>query len=166
MNFVGLTYRCIVLVVVLYCAGIASSQINPTVKASDDIAVVVNAANINDNLSIEDLRKILLGERRFWKGNVQVSLVLRQEGAWERDRVLAVLLRMTDADFARHWQAKIFRGEATGPPLAVPSNGMATEYVADTPGAISFIVGKNLRADLKVLRINGKLPGEAGYPLK
>jgi ABC-type phosphate transport system substrate-binding protein len=166
MNFARLKWSGSVLVAVLCCAGLAKSQINPMVKASEDIAVVVNAANVYDNLSIEDLRKILLGERRFWKGNMQVSLVLRQQGARERDHVLAVLLKMTDADFERHWQAKIFRGEATGPPLAVPSNGMASEYVVDTPGAISFVIGKNLRPDLKVLRIDGKLPGEPGYPLK
>ncbi|HKR97837.1 MAG TPA: hypothetical protein VJW55_20835, partial [Candidatus Angelobacter sp.] len=83
-----------------------------------------------------------------------------------RERVLIDLLKMTEADFEKYWQAMIFRGEATSPPLAVPSNGMATEFVADTPGAITFIAGKNLRPDLKVLRIDGKLPGDLGYALK
>jgi ABC-type phosphate transport system substrate-binding protein len=154
------------LIAVLCCAGPARSQVDARVKASEDIAVVVNPANAYTSLSAADLRKILLGERKFWKSNVPVSLVLRQEGAWEREHILATLLRMTDADFEQHWQALIFRGEASAPPLAVPSNGMATEYVADTPGAISFIVGKNLRSDLKVLRIDGKLPGDSDYPLR
>jgi len=83
----------------------------------------VNAKNIYDKLSLADLRKILLGERRFWQGNVQVSLVLREQGTRERDHVLAVLLKMTNADFERHWQAKMFRGESSALPLTVPSNG-------------------------------------------
>jgi ABC-type phosphate transport system substrate-binding protein len=157
---------CLILLSVLCSSRGVSPQVAPTVKASEDIAVVVNAANINDKLSVADLRGILLGERRFWKGNVLVSLVLREQGTWERDHVLQVLLKMTNVEFARHWQAKMFRGEASALPLTVPSNGMANEYVADTPGAISFLIGKNLRSDLKVLRIDGKLPGEPGYPLK
>jgi ABC-type phosphate transport system substrate-binding protein len=156
-----------ILVALLLCCGMqAGSQIAPTVKASNDIAVVVNANNAYDRLSPEDLRKILLGERRFWRGNVQVALILRQQGVRERDQVLEVLLKMSNADFEKLWQAKMFRGEASSLPLAVPSNGMVSEYVADTPGAISFVVGKNLRPDLKVLKIDGKLPGEPGYLIK
>jgi ABC-type phosphate transport system substrate-binding protein len=55
----------------------AGTQIDPTVKASDDIVVIVNANNGYNKLSSEDLRKILLGERMFWIGNVRVALVLR-----------------------------------------------------------------------------------------
>jgi hypothetical protein len=166
MNHARVTCLLSILVAALCCSVTAGSQVDQRVKSSDDIAVVVNETNTYSNLSTGDVRKILLGERRFWKGNIQVSVVLRQEGARERERVLSVLLKMTDTDFERHWQALIFRGEVSAPPLAVPSNGMASEFVADTPGGISFLAGKNLRPDLKVLRIDGKLPGEPDYPLK
>jgi ABC-type phosphate transport system substrate-binding protein len=157
---------CLILLAVLCSSIEAGSQVSPAVKTSEDIAVVVNAKNTSDNLSLEDLRKILLGERRFWQGSVQVSLVLREPGTRERDHVLAVLLKMSNADFERHWQAKIFRGEVSTAPLAVPSNGMASQFVYDTPGGITFVAGKNLRADSKVLKIDGKLPGEKGYSLR
>jgi ABC-type phosphate transport system substrate-binding protein len=166
MNIMRVVCRRIILVVLFLCGMQAGSQIAPTVKASNDIAVVVNANNGFNKLSLEDLRKILLGERTFWIGNVRVALVLRQQGVRERDQVLEVLLKMTNADFEKIWQAKMFRGEASAVPLAVPSNGMVNEYVADVPGAISFVVGKNLRSDLKVLKIDGKLPGEPGYLIK
>ena len=141
-------------------------QTDTRVKASDDIAVVVNVKNNYGELSLEDVRKILLGERAFWKGNVPVLLILRQPGTRERDEVISKLLKMSNADFARYWQAKVFRGEASAEPLAVPSNGMVTGYVADTPGALSFVSGRNIRDDLKVVKIDGRLPGEPGYPLK
>lgn len=167
MNTTRVVCRRFVLVVAFLCWGMRlGSQIAPAIKASNDIAVVVNANNPFNTLTSEDLRKILLGERRFWKGNVQVALILRQEGVPERDRVLQDILKMSNADFERIWQAKMFRGEASALPLAVPSNGMVSEYVADTPGAISFVVGKNLPPDLKVLKIDGKLPGEPGYLIK
>jgi ABC-type phosphate transport system substrate-binding protein len=135
-------------------------------KASDDIAVVVNTKNDVNELSLADLRQILLGERRFWKNRAPLMLVLREPGARERDRVLADSLKMSNAEFGRHWQDKVFRGEASAAPLALPSNGVASQYVVDTPGAITFVIGKSLRSDLKVLKLEGKLPGEPGYPLQ
>jgi hypothetical protein len=43
---------------------------------------------------------------------------------------------------------------------------LVSQYVFDTPGGITFIAGKNLRPDLKVLKIDGRLPGDPQYPLK
>jgi hypothetical protein len=43
---------------------------------------------------------------------------------------------------------------------------MASQVVRDNAGGVTFVAGKNLSPDLKVLKIDGKLPGEAGYPLK
>jgi len=142
------------------------AQLGSSIKTSDDIAVAVNSQNPISEMSLADLRKILLGERRFWKGNVLITLVLRQSGTRERDVLLNQSLKMNDVQFTEHWHDKVFRGEAPSEPLAVPSNGMASEYVADTQGAIAFIAAKNLRSDLKVLKIEGKLPGEQGYPLR
>jgi ABC-type phosphate transport system substrate-binding protein len=135
-------------------------------RSTDDIAVVVNEKNSVTAVTMSDLRKILLGERKFWKGNSPVQLVLRDPGTPEREKVIGLSLKMDDAEFAKYWRTMVFRGEASAEPLAVPSNGMATEYVADTPGAITFVIGRNLRPDLKVLKVDGKYPGEAGYPLR
>lgn len=154
----------IVILLALLSVGLAETL--NSYKSTDDIAVVVNEKNSVTAVSMSDLRKILLGERKFWKGNSPVQLVLRDPGTPERDKVIGVSLKMSDAQFDKYWRTMVFRGEASGEPLAVPSNGMATEYVVDTPGAITFVVGRNLRPDLKVLKVDGKYPGEAGYPLK
>ena len=136
------------------------------VKATGDVAVVVNSKNSTDDLSLSDLRRILSGERKFWSNRTPVTLVLRSEGARERAVVLSAVLRMNDNMFKDYWLGKVFRGEASGEPLSVPSSGLATEYVAGSPGAVTFIAGKDVRSDVKVLKIDGKLPGDAGYPLK
>jgi ABC-type phosphate transport system substrate-binding protein len=144
----------------------SAPQAGAPVKASD-IAVVVNAKNTTDRLTAEELRRILLGDRQFWKGTAQVKLILREHGTRESDVVLKVLLHMTNEDFNKHWSEKIYRGEVTDRPTRVPSSGLALEYVAGAPGAITFITATgSLRSDLKVVRIDGKLPGEQGYLLK
>jgi len=143
-----------------------SAQVPVSLKSSDDIAVVVNARNDVSEISSADLRGILLGERRFWKNRQPLKLILREPGTRERDAVIMSLLKMSNQEYSEHWRDKVFRGEASAAPLAVPSNGMASQYVMDTPGGITFVAGRNLHPDLKVLKIDGKMPGEPGYLLK
>lgn len=159
---------CLLSITAIFLLGLSAALAETlnSFKSTDDIAVVVNEKNAITAVTMSDLRRILLGERKFWKGNAPVQLVLRDPGTRERDKVIGLSLKMSDQEFAKYWRTMVFRGEASAEPLAVPSNGMATEYVADTPGAITFVVGRNLRPDLKVLKVDGKYPGEAGYPLK
>jgi hypothetical protein len=35
-----------------------------------------------------------------------------------------------------------------------------------SPGGLTFVIGKNLSRDLKVVKIDGKLRGDIGYRLK
>ena len=152
--------------ILLLSAWMAVAQTTSSFKETNDIAVVVNAKNETSELSMSDLRKILLGEHKFWRNKTPVVVVLRQPGTRERDEIVTIAAKMADQDFRQHWQAMIFRGEASIEPLTVPSNGMATEYVSSSLGGLTFVVGKNLRPDLKVLKIDRKVPGELGYPFK
>ena len=146
--------------------GLSSRSTAQDVKSSNDIAVVVNSMNTIDNLSLSDLAKILRGDRRFWNNKAAVVIVLRPAGAPDREHVLSEVAHMNDSEFKEHWVGKVFRGEASSEPLTVPSHGLASEYVSSNAGAVSFMPGTDVRADLKVLKINGKLPGQAGYPLR
>ncbi|HWC16483.1 MAG TPA: hypothetical protein VG498_05690 [Terriglobales bacterium] len=136
------------------------------VKSSNDIAVVVHPMNVVDSVTLSDLTKILRGDRKFWNGKTPVTIVLRAAGTPEHDHVLAAVVHMSDGEFKEHWIGKVFRGEASAEPIIVPSDGLASEYVSTNMGAVAFMPGINVRGDLKVLKIDGKLPGQAGYPLK
>ena len=142
-----------------------NEQIPASLKSSQDLAVVINPKNDTNDLSSAELRQILLGERRFWKNKAPLTIVLRETGSRERDEVIASL-KMSDAEFSQHWRDRVFRGDASAVPLAVPSNGMASQVVRDNPGGVTFVLVRNLSPDLKVLKIDGKFPGETGYPLK
>jgi ABC-type phosphate transport system substrate-binding protein len=133
---------------------------------TSDIAVVVHPDTPVDDLSLADVRKVLLGERQYWNSKLPVTLLIRAPVARERDVVLRVIYQMTEAQFKQYWIAKIFRAEAASPPKIVYSNDMQLDLVAAIPGAIGFVDARNVRPGLKVLRIDGHLPGDPAYPLR
>jgi hypothetical protein len=131
-----------------------------------DIAVVVNADTPVSDLSLSDVRKVLLGERQYWNSKLPVTLLIRAPVARERDVVLHVIYQMSEAQFKQYWVAKIFRAEAASPPKIVYSNDMQYDLVASIPGAIAFVDARAVRPGVKVLRVDGHLPGDKDYPLR
>ena len=137
-----------------------------TTRSGADIAVVVHPETPVSDLSLADVRKVLLGERQYWTAKLPVVLLIRAPVARERDVVLKVIYQMSEAQFKQYWVAKIFRAEAASPPKIVYSNDMQYELVAGIPGAIAFVDARNVKPGLKVLRVDGHLPGDKEYPLR
>ncbi|HUA13906.1 MAG TPA: hypothetical protein VMG31_01310 [Verrucomicrobiae bacterium] len=134
---------------------------------SADVAVIVNPANSVSNISLADLRKIFAGSKRSWSGGVPVRLVVRAPGCRERLSLLR-LLGMSETEYKQYWTAQVFRGDADSEPVALPSFGMVKEAVVAFPGAISLADAGSIRTGMyvKVLKIDGHLPGDPGYPLR
>lgn len=133
---------------------------------SSPVAIVVRPDLPVSNLSFAELRRVMLGDRQFWSSNLKVTLLVRAPGAREREVVLKTIYQMSEAQFRQYWIAKVFRAEAASAPRIVYSNEMATELVSEIPGAIAFVDASLAPKGLKVLKVDGKLPGEAGYPLR
>ena len=108
-------------------------------QAQSDIAVVVHPEVAVDNLTLAELRRILLGDREFWSTGVRVSLLIRAPVARERDVAVKNVCEMTEAQFRQHWIGKVFRNETSTGPRIVYSSQMALDQVSRTPGAISFV---------------------------
>jgi ABC-type phosphate transport system substrate-binding protein len=131
-----------------------------------DVAVVVNTDVPIDNLTLGDLRRLVLGDKAFWPGSVRVTLLIRAPIAHERDVILKVVCQMTEAQFRQHWIARVFRADSAVAPKIVYSAQSAAELTAQTPGAITFIDASQVSKNMKVVKIDGKLPGENGYLLR
>jgi hypothetical protein len=138
----------------------------PLTAAESDIAVVVRPDTPADNLSLAEIRKLLMGDRQFWNSNLRVTLLIRAPAAREREIVLRAIYQMSEAQFRQYWISKVFRAEATSGPKIVYSNEMATELVNAIPGSVAFVEASQVPKGLKILKIDGKLPGEKGYPLR
>jgi len=133
---------------------------------SIDVAVVVHPDTPVSDLSLSDVRKVFLGDRQYWTSNIPVVLLIRAPVARERNVVLKIIYQMSEAQFKQYWIAKIFRAELASAPKVVYSNDMANDLVTAVPGAIAFIDAREVRPGAKVVRVDGHLTGESGYPLR
>ena len=131
-----------------------------------DLAVMVNSDTPVTDLSLAEVRNVFLGQRQYWNPKLPVVLLMRAPVARERDIVLKVIYQMSEEEYTQYWVAKVFRAEVTSPPKNVYSNDMQYELVAAIPGAIAVVDARNVRPGVKVVRVDGKLPGEKGYPLR
>ena len=84
----------------------------------------------------------------------------------ERDFVLNRIYQMSEAQFRQYWIAKMFRAEVPRGPKIVFSTDMTLDLVVAIPGSISFIRADEASDDVKVIRVDGLLPSDPGYPLK
>jgi len=134
-------------------------------QTAGDVAIVVHRDVPIDNLTLSELRRLLLGDREFWPASVRVILLIRAPIARERDVMLKNVCQMTEAQFRQHWIAKVFRAETALAPKITYSTEMAVDLLNRIPGAITFMDASQVGRGLKVVRIEGRLPGEKGYPL-
>jgi hypothetical protein len=140
----------------------------PTASAqpANAVAVVVDPDVPRDNVTMAELRRLVLGDREFWPGGQRVTLLIRAPVARERDVVLKTLCQMSEAQFRQHWIAKVFRADTALAPKIVYSTSMAIDLASSTPGAIAFVDAGQIGRGLKVLKVDGSLPGAKGYPLQ
>ena len=136
------------------------------ISQGEDIAVVVHPGVPVDNLTTAELRRILLGDREFWPSGDRVTLLIRAPIARERDVVVKNLCEMTEAQFRPHWIGKVFRAETPSGPKIVYSAEMARDQASRLAGAITFLPMSQVGSGLKVVRVDGRSPGQPGYRLK
>jgi phosphate transport system substrate-binding protein len=142
-----------------------NTQQNQT-EVSTDVAVIVNPSNPVDSVSFLELRNIFAGERQSWNGGLPVVVLVRAPQARERDVLLNQVLKMNEPEYKQLWIKKISSGEARREPLALDSNGMQLEAVRAEKGGIALIKMGDVRQGVKVLKLDGHLPGTEGYVLK
>ena len=134
-----------------------------TSQTAPALAVVAHPGVQVDNLTLPELRRVLLGDREFWPSGDRVVILIRAPVARERDVIVRTVCEMTEAQFRTHWIGKVFRAETPSGPRIVSSSSMALEQVRTTPGAITFVEASDVGSGVKVLTIDGKRPADPSY---
>lgn len=130
------------------------------------VAIVVHPETEVENLTLEELKSIFRGDRQFWDDGRRVTLLVRAPVAAERQMILDRIYEMDENQFREYWIGKMFRAEVAAGPKLVYSADMARELVTVIPGAITFVPVSDVSSETKVVRINGLLPSDEGYPLR
>ena len=129
-----------------------------------DVAVVVNQNNPISNLSRDEVRKLFAGEKQLWRPGLPVKIFVRAPGAGERV-VLLAMLDMSESEYKQYWFSQVLRKEARDEPVALFSNAMQRQAIEVYPGAIALVSVRDVAGGMKVVRVDGRAPGEQGYPL-
>jgi ABC-type phosphate transport system substrate-binding protein len=161
-----LTAIAVAVIAALLLAGIFEAPPAAAQAKTLQIAIVTHPQTPVDNLTLAEMRRVFRGERQYWTPNVPIVLLIRAPVAQEREVILKRVYAMSEAQFKQFWIAKIFRDEAAIVPKNLYSTEQISELVSTIPGSISFVDAAAVRPGLKVVKIDGLLPGQPGYPLQ
>ncbi|MGA7289594.1 MAG: substrate-binding domain-containing protein [Terriglobales bacterium] len=120
------------------------------------MAVVVNKDNIAQNVTSMHLAKIFKGEVKKWPDGRSVVLVLHSSSSGEIG-TLEHLTKMSEANVRAMLAAQQNSIRTVG------SDAEVIDAVATTPGAIGFVEEHSITDRVTVVKVDGKMPMEAGY---
>jgi len=120
------------------------------------MAVVVNKNNGVQNITSVHLTKIFEGEVKTWPDGKNVVLVLHGSSPGEM-ATLERLTKMTEAEL------KALLVSNKDSIRKVESDAEIIDAVASIPGAIGLVEERSITDRVSVVKVDGKLPMEAGY---
>jgi ABC-type phosphate transport system substrate-binding protein len=149
----------------------AFSFVQPVVSTAprpawEGLAIVVNPKNPIANLTLAQLRSIFLGERKWWTHHRRVLVSTMRRGTPERETVLRVLYRMDDRELDKYFLYQVFKGEASSSTAILRTPADVRKFVGTTPGAVGYLRASDVDDSVKVMRVDGLLPGDDGYPMR
>jgi periplasmic binding family protein len=136
--------------IVCYCCIVQAKQ----------LAVVTDPANSVTDVTAVELVKIFNVRTQSWPDGRPIKLVLREPSCADMQLVLRHLWGMTPE------QAHAFVQTHRGFIVVAGSDDAVLRFVAANRGAIGIVDLFSLTKDVKVLKVDGKLPVEQGYLLR
>jgi hypothetical protein len=125
--------------------------------------IVTAKANAIRDISIPELRQLYRG-RHIPVAGLKVIPFNHPIGTFDRSGFDRVLFGMTPDEVGRFWIDQRIRG-GDSPPRTIDSVSLLLRVVAALEGAVGYVREGFSSADLKVVTIDGRMPGDARYPL-
>jgi len=125
-----------------------------------NLAVIVEKNNAVGGFTSADLLKVFKFGRAKWPDGKTIVLVLRDPSTPEMQAAITGLYHMQPAEF------KSLLASHNKTVIIAENEDDLLKSVAAIPGAVGLVDVYSITEKVKVLRIDGKLPLEQGYPLK
>jgi hypothetical protein len=132
---------------------------------SNALAIIVNKASAMDDVSLTDLAKIFKAQKATGPDGVAFVLGVRDAGPDHVCAIKKIYGMDTDAQYDKYFLQAAFAGTVQGPPAVLSSSAAVLQFVSASPGGISFLCAGDVDGSVKVLKVDGKAPGDAGYEL-
>jgi hypothetical protein len=127
-------------------------------------AIVVAKSSPVSDISIHDLKRAYKGAIVDVSGKRLVPLNLPSSSE-HRIRFDQAVLGMDPETVSRYWVDRRIRGQS-GPPKSLGTPDLVQGVVARLDGAIGYVHVSEVKADVKVLRVDGKAPTDGGYAVE
>lgn len=133
--------------------------------AGDVLAIVTNKSTPLDSVTMPELLKIFREEKNR-AGDVRLVVAMREPGSPERAAALKYIYNLSDSEYSKYFLQATFTGAVQAAPKKVTGAAGMKAFVAGTPGAVGYIKASEVDDSVKVIKVDGKAPTDAGYPIK
>jgi hypothetical protein len=144
-----------------------SGPVHAAGAEAHEYAIVVSPDVDVTTLTVPEIRRIFMLERRFWKSGRPIVTLMPSNGTAPRTYLLGKICGTDDARYRQMLLERMYRGEIDLAPKVVDSDVDMVSFVAASHGLIAIVPASVAdTARVRVLAVAGKPPGVAGYPLK
>lgn len=117
---------------------------------ADEVVVIVHPSNPLTEISVDDVKKIYLGKKKFFPGGGAVVPGEQPKNTKSRKFFYGGIIGKTEAKLKSYWSRLIFTGKGT-PPKVIGFDRVVKEWVAANPNAIGYIMRSEVDDTVKVL---------------
>jgi ABC-type phosphate transport system substrate-binding protein len=115
--------------------------------------------------SSAELLKIFKGQQKQSEDGTRFVLTVRASGSAERAAFLEQVMHMSESEYQKYFLQAVFTGAAKAAPKVVSGIDALKACMDSNDGAIGYVKLSEVDDSFTVISIDGKKPGDAGYPL-
>ena len=132
--------KVLLLLTVLWCIAVSGSVWG----APEPLVLIANEDVFDNELSLDQVRRIFLNKKSRWGDNSNIVLVVLRQGE-THDAFLEKFVRKTPFQFRAFWKKLVFTGKGRSP-RSFATEAELVDYVSMTSGAIGY-VGKDAKLE-------------------
>jgi len=132
--------------------------------SSKHIVIITAKSSGLTSLPLSELQKLFKAEKTKAPDGSKVVVVAQEPGTPAREIALRTLYGMSEAEYTKYFLQATFTGKLQAAPKML-APGAVKKYVAETPGAIGYVLSTDADDSVRVIKVDDKTPFHADYPL-
>lgn len=133
---------------------------------AEDVAIVVAKSNKLQDVTLAELYAILHCDKQISPSGAKWIVYLRAKKSPEHEVLLKNLFKSSADALESYYMQGEFNGSIDPSPKTVSSAAVVLRNLSANAAGISYLKASEVTDAVRVLKVNGALPGEGNYPLK